>query len=112
MNRLSLPLVVLLALAALLVAVAGLVLQRLVRPAPSPLPPYVEILVDDRQLVAELELANACERIGRVEGRLVVVECAVPHPTGPRSSLDGRSPMEVAESTRRLAFAFATAMDR
>ena len=73
------------ALAALVIGTAGLVVLRATRPAASTLPPYVEILVDDRQLVAELELANACERIGRIEGRLVVVECAVPHPAGPRS---------------------------
>lgn len=82
------------ALATLLLAAGGLVVVRTVRPAASGLPAYVEILVDDRQLTAELELANACERIGRVEGRLVVVECAVPRSTGPSSpgSLPARDP--------------------
>jgi len=44
------------------------------------LPGYVEIIRDDAQLIAELELANACERVGRTEGRLIIVECVV-HPT-------------------------------
>lgn len=45
------------------------------------LPAYVEIIRGDVQLTAELELANACERIGRSDGRLVVVECVM-HPAG------------------------------
>jgi hypothetical protein len=44
------------------------------------LPKYVEIIRGDVQLTAELELANACERISRSDGRLVVVECAL-HPS-------------------------------
>ncbi|MFO0826753.1 MAG: hypothetical protein U0572_01280 [Phycisphaerales bacterium] len=44
--------------------------------ARKPLPTYVEIIHDDGQLVAELELASACERIGRTGGRMYVVECA------------------------------------
>jgi hypothetical protein len=42
------------------------------------LPAYVEIIRDDWQLTAELELANACERIGREGGRLFIVECTRP----------------------------------
>lgn len=45
------------------------------------LPAYVEIIRGDAQLTAELELANACERISRSDGRLVVVECVM-HPAG------------------------------
>ena len=45
---------------------------------PSRLPGYVELVRDDRQLAAELEFANACERFSRAGGRLVVVECMVP----------------------------------
>jgi hypothetical protein len=45
---------------------------------PSRLPGYVELVRDDRQLAAELEFANACERVNRTGGRLVVVECMVP----------------------------------
>lgn len=48
------------------------------------LPDYVEIIADDRALAAELELANACERIDRLDGRLVVVECVAPVRTAPR----------------------------
>jgi hypothetical protein len=54
---------------------------RSAAPPPSPtlvrvsLPSYVEILDCDEQLVAELELADACERIGRSAGRLFVIEC-------------------------------------
>ena len=43
-----------------------------------PLPAYVQILTSDAQVAAELELANACERIERAMGRVVVVECVVP----------------------------------
>ncbi len=43
-----------------------------------PLPAYVQILTSDAQVAAELELANACERIERTKGRVVVVECALP----------------------------------
>lgn len=58
--------------------------SRTTAPAPTPtaptiarvsLPAYVQILDEDEQLVAELELANACERIGRSAGRLFVIEC-------------------------------------
>ena len=45
------------------------------------LPAYVEIIRGDGQLTAELELASACERISRSDGRLVVVECVM-HPAG------------------------------
>jgi hypothetical protein len=45
---------------------------------PSRLPGYVELVRDDRQLAAELEFANACERVNRTGGRLIVVECMVP----------------------------------
>ena len=63
-----------------LAAAAGLVTARALRaPAPA-LPPYVEIIADDRQLAAELTLANACERFERNDLRLVVVECTHPGP--------------------------------
>ena len=39
------------------------------------LPAYVEIIRDDLQLATELELANACERVARADGRLRIVEC-------------------------------------
>lgn len=61
-----------------LVLLFGTLLYRASVPAPAALPGYVEIVRDDRQLVAELELANACERISRSEGELVVVECMLP----------------------------------
>jgi hypothetical protein len=35
-------------------------------------------MTSDAQVIAELELANACERIERAMGRVVVVECVVP----------------------------------
>lgn len=44
----------------------------------TPLPAYVRIMTSDAQVAAELELANACERIERAKGRVVVVECALP----------------------------------
>jgi len=46
------------------------------------LPDYVQILSSDAQVTAELELANACERIRRTENRVVVVECAWPATAG------------------------------
>lgn len=39
------------------------------------LPSYVELIHDDPTLVAELELARACERIDRRGGQVYVVEC-------------------------------------
>lgn len=44
----------------------------------APLPTYVEIIHDDIQLAAELDRANACERIGRRGGDIYVVECTRP----------------------------------
>ncbi|MDZ4828900.1 MAG: hypothetical protein SGJ09_01720 [Phycisphaerae bacterium] len=41
----------------------------------QPLPSYVEVIEDDAQLTVELELASACERIGRNAGRIYVMEC-------------------------------------
>jgi hypothetical protein len=41
----------------------------------QPLPSYVEVITSDAQLSNELELASACERIDRREGRVYVVEC-------------------------------------
>ena len=49
---------------------------------PTRLPEYVQILSSDAQVTAELELANACERIRRTENRVVVVECALPAVAG------------------------------
>ena len=46
------------------------------------LPPYVEVIADEGQLVAELALARACEQIGRQDGRLYVVECTTMTPGG------------------------------
>jgi hypothetical protein len=48
----------------------------MLRPHAHGLPAYVEIIGDDLQLAAELEMANACERVARADGRLCVVECA------------------------------------
>lgn len=56
----------------------GLMLHRWNDASSSALPAYVEIISDDRQLTAELELADACERVNRNEGRIVVVECMIP----------------------------------
>lgn len=65
-------------LAVLALGGVGLVLHRLNDAPSTALPAYVEIITDDRQLAAELELADACERVNRNEGRLVVVECMIP----------------------------------
>lgn len=66
------------AVAVLLVCAVGALMHRSVTPSGTGLPAYVEFVRDDRQLAAELELANACERFSRTDGRLVVVECTVP----------------------------------
>lgn len=58
--------------------VCAVVAHRATRPESSGLPESVELVRDDAQLAAELELANACERFNRIDGRLVVVECMVP----------------------------------
>lgn len=68
------------AVAALALA-GGLAFALLSDAGSRSLPAYVEIIRGDGQLTAELELANACERIGRSDGRLVVVECVM-HPAG------------------------------
>jgi tellurite resistance protein len=60
------------------VAVCAVLAHRASQPTPAGLPGYVELVRDDAQLSAELELANACERFSRTDGRLVVVECVVP----------------------------------
>jgi hypothetical protein len=64
--------------AALVVAVCGVVATRMREDAPPPLPAYVEIIANDTQLTGELALANACEKIDRHEGRLLVIECVLP----------------------------------
>lgn len=46
------------------------------------LPAYVTIIENEVQLAAELEAANACERVARRGGELFVVECV--HPVGTR----------------------------
>jgi len=46
--------------------------------ASRPLPSYVQVIRDDAQLTLELELASACERIGRASGRIYVAECTRP----------------------------------
>ena len=48
------------------------------QPHTTRLPAYVRMITSDAQVAAELELANACERIERAKGRMVVVECALP----------------------------------
>lgn len=68
--------------AAAAIAAAAAVTALIFRPSGAQaLPGYVQIIPDDTQLLAELELARACERVSRLDGRLVVVECVV-HPTG------------------------------
>lgn len=66
------------ALTGALVLAGGIVLYRVALTQPAGLPASVELVRDDRQLAAELELANACERFSRSSGRLVVVECMLP----------------------------------
>lgn len=68
--------------AALAIAASAGLAASILRSSGSPsLPGYVQIIPDDAQLMAELELARACERVSRMDGRLVVVECVV-HPAG------------------------------
>ena len=68
--------------AAVAIAAAAAVTALIFRPSGAQaLPDYVQIIPDDAQLLAELELARACERVSRMDGRLVVVECVV-HPAG------------------------------
>jgi hypothetical protein len=43
-------------------------------PAPT-LPAYVELIRGDAELLGELQLASACERIERTDGQLRVLEC-------------------------------------
>lgn len=71
-RRIALPCLSALALAAL---AAVLLNAEAPRGAGVGLPASVELIVDDRDLAAELELARACERVDRSEGRLMVVEC-------------------------------------
>jgi hypothetical protein len=68
------------AVAVLLVA-AVLAIGRLASPQPPRLPAYVEVIEGDHQLMGELQLASACERIERTDGRLRVVECVAMIPT-------------------------------
>lgn len=56
-------------------AFAVVATDRMVRRPVQGLPAYVEIIGDDLQLAAELEMANACERVARAEGRIRIVEC-------------------------------------
>lgn len=55
---------------------AGVAVNTWLRPTAPGLPAYVEIIEGDLQLMDELQLASACERIERSGGRLHVVECA------------------------------------
>lgn len=64
--------------AAVLVVTCAWIARMTTMREPSRLPGYVELVRDDRQLAAELEFANACERVNRTGGRLIVVECMVP----------------------------------
>ena len=63
-----------------LVAACTVVVLRTIAPAAPALPGYVEVISGDLELTTELALAKACERIDRADGRLVVVECALPAP--------------------------------
>lgn len=55
-----------------LVATTAILLRRTDAPE---LPAYVEIITGDLELMGELQLASACERIERMDGQLRVVEC-------------------------------------
>jgi hypothetical protein len=68
--------------AAALVVACAVVAGRVLRSEASRLPDYVEIVANDAQLTGELELANACERFDRNDGRLLVIECARPSAPG------------------------------
>ena len=46
------------------------------------LPAYVEVITDDTRLALELEVANACERVGRKGDRVYIVECTATHEPG------------------------------
>ena len=63
-----------------LVAACTVVVLRTIAPAAPALPGYVEVISGDLELATELALAKACERVDRADGRLVVVECAIPAP--------------------------------
>lgn len=65
------------------IAVAVIAADGMLNPTARGLPAYVEIIGDDLQLAAELEMANACERVARADGRLRVVECIVTGRGGP-----------------------------
>ncbi|MCE9620501.1 MAG: hypothetical protein K8R92_11435 [Planctomycetes bacterium] len=56
--------------------------QNLVATAHRPLPAYVEVINDDAHLALELEVANACERVGRRGDRVYIVECNSSHEPG------------------------------
>lgn len=78
--------VVRIALSSVAVVTIALIAMRFAAPPRGPrgpvqivgrsLPSYVEVIRDDDHLTAELELASACERIGRSAGRIYVVECS------------------------------------
>ena len=55
---------------------------RAIRTPLDPLPAYLEIIAEDSDLAGELEVANACERIDREDGRLLVIECTLPPRSG------------------------------
>lgn len=63
--------------AAAMVVACAVVAGRVRGTEAARLPDYVEFIANDAQLTAELELANACERIDRDDGRLLVIECAL-----------------------------------
>jgi hypothetical protein len=56
-------------------ALAVFLADRLSGSSAQGLPACVEIIASDLQLASELEMANACERVNRTDGRLCVVEC-------------------------------------
>ena len=66
------------AVAAALVIACVVVAGRVPPLESARLPDYVELIANDAQLTGELELANACERIDRHDGRLLVIECTLP----------------------------------
>ncbi|MBI1302937.1 MAG: hypothetical protein GC172_04010 [Phycisphaera sp.] len=67
---------------AVLVLACAAVAGRALRSEAPRLPAYVELIPNDAQLTGELELANACERIDRNDGLLLVIECARPPASG------------------------------
>lgn len=66
--------------AAAVIAIVAMAVDRTLPSRKPQFPAYVRIIEDDRQLQGELQLASACERIERTDGRLQVVECVAMAP--------------------------------